>query len=192
MSEQREIQARMEAIERLVRDIEQVSDPSARSLSKQLVQSLMDLHGAGIERMLEVIHSKGEFGQQMIDEMGRDELVRSLLLLYGLHPLDLETRVLQALEKAHFTLRSQGANVELVRISESGAVTLRLQGNGHGCPSSGVSLHSTIERAVYDAAPDVTALTIEDATSAAAGFVSLASLRGGANGALARADGRAK
>lgn len=190
MSGQKEIRPQIEAIERLVRDIDQVSDPSIRNLSKQLVQSLMDLHGAGIERMLEMVHSKGDVGQQIIDEMGRDELVRSLLLLYGLHPLDLETRVVQAVEKARQLLRSHSANIELVRISDGCAVTLRIQGNGHSCRSSAANLQSMIEQAIYDAAPDVTALTIENATPAAAeGFVPLASLQGDAHDLLTRAGG---
>ncbi len=99
MSDQKEIQRRIESIEGLVREIEKVSDPAVRSLSKQLVQSLMDLHGAGLERMLEIVHGSGEAGQSIVDELGRDDLVRSLLLLYGLHPLDLQTRIVEALEK---------------------------------------------------------------------------------------------
>ena len=185
MSEQRETQARIESIEALVREMEKVSDPAARSLSQRLVQALMDLHGAGFERTLEIIHRAGETGQQMIDELGRDPLVRSLLLLYGLHPLDLQSRVLEALETTRPYLRSHGGNVEFVRLSDTGAVTLRLEGTCHSCPSSAVTLQSTVEQAIYEAAPDVTAIIVEGALQESASpgaFVPLEKLGGNGNG----------
>ena len=185
MSDQKEIQRRIESIEGLVREIEKVSDPAVRSLSKQLVQSLMDLHGAGLERMMEIVHGSGDAGQGIVDELGRDNLVRSLLLLYGLHPLDLQTRVVEALEKTRPYLKSHGGNVQLVRVSDSGAVTLRLEGSCHSCPSSAVTLQSTVEQAIYEAAPDVTAIIVEGAiqeSPSPATFVPLASLQGNGNG----------
>jgi hypothetical protein len=60
MPELKEVQKRIESIEGLIREIEKVSDPSIASLSKQLVQALMDLHGSGIERMLEIAHRRGD------------------------------------------------------------------------------------------------------------------------------------
>jgi Fe-S cluster biogenesis protein NfuA/nitrite reductase/ring-hydroxylating ferredoxin subunit len=181
MSEQKEVQKRIEAIEGLIREIESLPDPGARSLSRQLVQSLMDLHGAGFERMLEFVYRAGETGQRMIDDLGRDELVRSLLLLYGLHPLHLEARVVEALEKTRPYLRSHGGNVQLVRLTEAGCVTLRLEGSCHSCPSSAVTLQSTVEQAIYEAAPDVTEIIVEGAVEKAdpsATFVPLAQLGG--------------
>jgi Fe-S cluster biogenesis protein NfuA/nitrite reductase/ring-hydroxylating ferredoxin subunit len=184
MSEHKDVQRRIESIEGLVREIEKVSDPAVQSLSKQLVQSLMDLHGMGLERMLEITHHSGAGGQKIIDDMGRDELVSSLLLLYGLHPLDLETRVVQALEKSRPYLKSHGGNVELVSVNEAGAVTLKLQGSCHSCPSSAVTLQSTVEQAIYDAAPDVTSIMVEGVVAepaVAGGFISLASLEASGN-----------
>ena len=166
-----------------MREIERVSEPAVRSLSRQLIQSLMDLHGMGIERMLEIMHRRGEAGQALIDEMGNDELVCSLLLLYGLHPLDLSQRVLQALEKTRPFLGTHGGHLTLVGVSASGEITLRLEGNGHSCPSSAATLQSTVEQAIYDAAPDATSIVIEGAVRepiANSGFVSLASLQASA------------
>jgi len=95
--------------------------------------------------------------------------VGSLLLLYGLHPVDLETRVRGALEKTRPYLRSHGGNVELVDVDESGAVRLRLQGSCHGCPSSAMTLKLAIEQAIHDAAPDVTSISVEGQTDARSG-----------------------
>jgi Fe-S cluster biogenesis protein NfuA len=186
MSEQDEVQRRIASIEGLVREAERVSDPASRSLCRQLVQSLMDLHGAGLGRMLEIVHQTGEPGQQIIDEMGSDPLVRSLLLLYGLHPLDMETRVLQALEKVRPYLRSHGSEVELIGLTDAGVLTLRFEGSSHSCPSSAATLQSTVEQAVYDAVPDVASIVVDVAEESSPGaFVPLEALRGGARGSEA-------
>jgi Fe-S cluster biogenesis protein NfuA/nitrite reductase/ring-hydroxylating ferredoxin subunit len=176
-----EVQNRLKSIESLVQRIEQVKDPALKATAKELVQSLMEFHGAGLERMLEIVHDSRESGPSVIETLGRDELVRSLLLLYGLHPDALETRVSQALEKTRPYLKSHGGNVNLVAVDDSGAVTLRLEGSCHGCPSSSATLKLAVEEAIYDAAPDVTAIIVEGSIQEqppAGGFVPLSTLEG--------------
>jgi Fe-S cluster biogenesis protein NfuA/nitrite reductase/ring-hydroxylating ferredoxin subunit len=161
---QREEQAFQHSIERvdqLLGRIESIADPAARASAEELVQTLLDLHGAGIERMMEIAADAGAPGYEIIDSYARDDLIGSLLLLYGLHPLDLDTRVRQALDKVRPYLQSHGGNVELININSQGAVRLRLQGSCHGCPSSAMTLKLAIEEALYAAAPDVTALHVE-------------------------------
>lgn len=176
MPAQLEFQQRLQAIERLLGDIESAADPSLRSNVQELVQLIMDLHGAGLERTLELIHAAGEAGEGVIHRMGRDELVSSLLVLYGLHPLDLEARVTEAVEKVRSRLRAHDGSVELLRIQE-GTVQLRLHANGSGCGSTPQALRQMIEDAVYQNAPDITALVIEGADEKR-GFVPLEMLQG--------------
>ena len=83
-------------------------------------------------------------------------------MLYGLHPLDLETRVLQALAQVRPYLRSHGGNVELIGVRD-GVVHLRLVGSCHGCPSSAITMRQTIEKAILGKAPDVIAIEVEGA-----------------------------
>jgi Fe-S cluster biogenesis protein NfuA len=158
----KDFQQRVQRIEALVHEIETVADPDTRAKAVELMQSLMDFHGAGLERMMEVIAETGEASSAIFDNFARDGLVGSLLLLYGLHPLELETRVAQALEKVRPYLSSHGGGVELLGISE-GAVRLRMQGSSHGCPSSAMTLKLAIEEAIYEAAPDATAIEVEGA-----------------------------
>ncbi len=112
-------------------------------------------------------------------QFAADPLVGSLLLLYGLHPVDLETRVHQALEKVRPLLKSHGGNVDLLGIDD-GVVRLKLQGSCHGCPSSAQTLHNAIEEAIYEFAPDVAELKVEGvavpSTPPVSGFVPLAQL----------------
>jgi Fe-S cluster biogenesis protein NfuA len=178
MPGQAEFQQRLQSIERLLGEIEGAADPSLRTSVQQLVQLVMDLHGAGIERMLELVRADATGGEGLIYKLGRDELVASLLVLYGLHPLDLEARVVEALDKARARLRSHQGEAELLSIQD-GTVRLRLHANGHGCGSTAEALKEMVEDAVYQSAPDVTALVVEGAGEKQ-GFVSLEMLQASA------------
>ncbi len=160
----REMQSRMARIEELIRAIDGMADEKARRQTRELVEALMEMQGAGLERMMEIIYKAGPTGQEMIDELGSDDLVSSLLLVHGLHPLDLESRVRNALEKVGPRLAQHGGSVDLLGVSREGAVKLRMAGNCHGCPSSLLTLKFSIEEALYAAAPDVTSLEVEGAT----------------------------
>jgi Fe-S cluster biogenesis protein NfuA/nitrite reductase/ring-hydroxylating ferredoxin subunit len=111
-------------------------------------------------------------GSEMIDRFGEDDLVASLLLLYGLHPLDVEARVLVALDKVRPYLRSHGGNVDLLGVQE-GIVRLQLQGSCNGCASSAMTLNLAIEEAIYNAAPDIVALEVEGVVAQSTPFVQL-------------------
>jgi Fe-S cluster biogenesis protein NfuA/nitrite reductase/ring-hydroxylating ferredoxin subunit len=164
----------MEKIEGLIRTIENLPDPAARASALGLVQALMEFHGAGLERMMEIIADSGESGYAVFDKFGTDDLVGSVLLLYGLHPLPLETRVTQALDKVRPYLDSHGGNVELLDIAD-GVVRLRMQGSCKTCPSSSMTLKLAIEEAIYAAAPDVLLIEAEGLPEqpTAAGFVQI-------------------
>ena len=170
--DKKDVQQRLQKIEQLVHTIESSADPHMRSSAVELMQSLMELHGAGIERMMEIAFDCS--GEEIIDRFADNDLTSSLLLLYGLHPLDLETRVMQALDKVRPYLQSHGGNVELLGITE-GVLRLKLQGSCNGCASSAMTLKLAIEEAIYEAAPDVVGLDVEGVLGEAprSGFVQL-------------------
>lgn len=141
----------------MVNTIQASDDPRARASAIELIQSLMELHSAGLERMMEIAFERDA---EIIDRFAEDELAASLLLLHGLHPLDIETRVAQALEKVRPLLRSHGGDVELLSVKDA-VVRLRLQGSCNGCASSAMTLKSAIEEAIYEAAPDIAGLEVE-------------------------------
>lgn len=173
MPQHREFQQQLESIAELVRRVEAAADPSVRADARKLVESLMSLHGSGLERTLELISAAGETGQDIIDRLGRDEIVASLLVLYGIHPLDFETRVNQGIEKARAFLKSHGGELELVQM-DSGLVRLRMNVNAHGCGSNPAVLKEAVEELIYESAPDVAMLTIVGAEPQS--FVPIASL----------------
>src|SRR5690349_16481580 len=99
MLEEKQFQRRIEQIETLIAKLDQSADPELRACAKDLVRLIMDFHGAGLERMMYMISQSGDPGRNIIERFDRDDLVRSLLLLYGLHPVNFEERVRRAIEK---------------------------------------------------------------------------------------------
>ncbi|HYM06756.1 MAG TPA: NifU family protein [Terriglobales bacterium] len=178
MADSRDFREDMQRIGGLVQELEAIADPAVRAATKGLVQSLMDLHGAALEKALDIVADAGEPGMNVIDRLGRDPLVSSLLILYGLHPEDLETRVMKAVDRVRPQLRKQGCEVEIVGLND-GAIRLRVETGSHTCGSTAKTAQATLEGAVYDAAPDLTSLFIEGfEEKLASGFVALDKLVG--------------
>ena len=163
MAENKNVEQQMQRVEELVQAIETWADPNLRAKAVELVQTLMDFHGAGIDRMMEITARAGAAGYAIFDDFSRDDLVGNLLLLYGLHPLEIETRIANALEKVRPSLNLHEGGVELLGVKD-GIVYLRLEGNCDGCPSSALTLKHTIEEAIYAAAPDVISIEVEGVT----------------------------
>jgi hypothetical protein len=150
------VRKRMQRLENLILEIDRFPDPEVQARTREIVRAILDLHGSGLEKILDHLSRAGEIGRDLIDVLGRDDLVGSLLLLYGLHPLDLETRVRLALDQARLPLRAQGAIIELLGIAK-GVVRLRIR-------SESANLRPAIEEAIYEKAPDVTAIDVEEVT----------------------------
>jgi Fe-S cluster biogenesis protein NfuA/nitrite reductase/ring-hydroxylating ferredoxin subunit len=142
----------------------------ARERAEELVRSVTDLYGAGLQRILAVLRESGRMDEALIGRLVDDDLVASLLLVHGLHPHDVSTRVEAALESVRPYLGSHGGDVELVGVSDEGVVRLRLLGSCDGCPSSSVTLKLAVEEAVQGAAPETTSIEVDtDTADAGAG-----------------------
>jgi Fe-S cluster biogenesis protein NfuA/nitrite reductase/ring-hydroxylating ferredoxin subunit len=156
------LQERVARIETLLGEIEALTDPNARSKAAEMAQVLLELYGEGLARMMEVV-AQGAEGEKAFEAFAEDELISHLLLLHGLHPLDVETRVVRALEEVRPYLQSHGGDVELLGI-EGGVARVRMEGSCDGCPSSAVTLKLAIEEAVLKAAPDLEGIEAEGVT----------------------------
>lgn len=167
-----EFQAHTEKIEQLVERVNALADAEARTTALELLQSLMDLHGAGLARILELANDSGERGRKMLDKIGADPLVGGLLVLYGIHPVEFTTRVRNAVEGVQPVLRKKGASVELLGIDDH-TVRVRIDGSGHGCGNSPEAIEQAVEQAILEAAPEVTQIIAEGVPPANAGFVPL-------------------
>jgi Fe-S cluster biogenesis protein NfuA len=180
VADSKDFREEMQQIGELVQQIESIADPAARASTKKLVQSIMDLHRRALENALDVVAAAGEPGMSIIDRLGDDPLVSSVLILYGLHPEDLQARVTKAVDRIRPQLRKQGCEVELLDVNE-GAIRVRVETGSHSCGSTAKTLQASLEGAIYDAAPDLTSLVIEGfEEKPASGFVALEKLMAGA------------
>lgn len=178
MAHDGEFQEKIRKLGERIAGLDQLPQSASGAGAKELVQLLMDLHGAGLERILEIIFEAGDEGQRIIGKLGRDPLAGSLLLLYSLHPDDVETRVQTAVERIRPRLRKLSCTVDAVEVRD-GAVQMSLTASGHGCGSSAAEVRSIVEEVMYELAPDLVSLQIAGLDQpATAGFVSLDSLMG--------------
>jgi Fe-S cluster biogenesis protein NfuA len=156
--EARDLRAVGTRIEELLGRIRSAGDPGTAETAEEVVRLVVELYGAGLERTVELA------GPEVTERLAGDELVASLLILHGLHPKDTRTRVVEALDKVRPYLGSHAGGVELLGVDPEGVVRLRLEGSCDGCPSSVQTVKLAIERAIEEAAPEVTAVEVENLT----------------------------
>jgi Fe-S cluster biogenesis protein NfuA len=159
-TEQQAPEELVERVQELLGSLDEIADPVAQMRVQELVGTVLELYGAGLERILGVLADAGEPALPIRDALLDDGIVASLLLIHGLYPIPLQERVVQALDSVRPFLASHGGNVELISVEE-GIVRLALQGSCNGCPSSAATLEHALREAIEAAAPDVLGLEVE-------------------------------
>jgi Fe-S cluster biogenesis protein NfuA len=160
-----EAQAPEELVERvqdLLGSLDDIADPFAQQRVQELIGAVLELYGAGLDRILGVVNDAGEAGLPIREALLEDGIVASLLLIHGLFPVPLEERVIEALDSVRPFLASHGGNVELLSVQD-GVARLQLQGSCNGCPSSAATLEHALREAIDAAAPDLLGLEVEGA-----------------------------
>ena len=158
-----EFHAQTERVEKLASKLDQAGDPEVRAAALELVQSVVELHGAALQRLIDKCLETAE-GERVLNHALQDDLVASMFLLHSLHPDDMETRVLRGIEAARPYLKSHGGDCELVSLRD-GVVRLRLHGTCGSCASSSLTLKNAVEEALYQAAPDIREIIAENASA---------------------------
>jgi Fe-S cluster biogenesis protein NfuA/nitrite reductase/ring-hydroxylating ferredoxin subunit len=141
-------------VQDLTAQLEGVPDPHARALADELVSAVIGLYGEGLERIFAALDDDTRA------RLSEDGVVASLMLIHGLYPVSLETRVREALEQVRPYMESHGGDVELVAV-EDGVAKMRLVGHCEGCPASEATLELAIKRALEETAPDLDGLEVE-------------------------------
>jgi Fe-S cluster biogenesis protein NfuA len=142
-------------IERLLAELGADADPAVQRKAEELVRLLVDFYGAALGRVVDLAD------QALLERLVDDELVASLLIVHDLHPLDTRARVQAALERVRPYLGSHAGGVELRGIDDDGVVHLELEGTCNGCQSSTLTVKLSIERAIEEAAPEVTGIDVQ-------------------------------
>jgi len=145
-------------IQELVEKIGTLNDPAARRMLQECLESVLSFYGHGLERILELVDKAGS--EKVRDALIHDPGVCALLLIHGLHPVSLEARLSEALDKVRPYMESHGGNVELLSL-ENDYAKLRLQGHCKTCPSSAVTLELAVRAAIEEACPDLAGFEVE-------------------------------
>ena len=145
-----ELQARLDA----------ASDLATQEVAEELVAAVVQMYGAGLETIFRTLATDGEAGERIAAGLAEDPDVASLLLIHDLHPVPLETRITEALEKVRPYMESHGGNVELISLEE-GVARIRLEGSCSDCKASSATLELAIKQALEEAAPDLWGLEVE-------------------------------
>ena len=152
-------EALVERVQHLTARLEEIPDLEARVIADELASAIVQLYGEGLTRVFAALEQGSDVAairRQLTD----DGVVASLMLIHGLYPVDLETRVREALDGVRPYLDSHGGDVELLGI-EAGIVRLRLEGHCKTCAASQSTLETVIEEALQEAAPDLAGLEVE-------------------------------
>lgn len=151
----------LQRLQCLSEEIESCTDLAVRERMRGVVQIVLDFHQRGLARLMQHLSQSGHHGLVIFDALSSDELVSSLLLLHDLHPLDLNTRLQQVIEKGSTQWATHGVLVQLAGVSPEGIVQLKAVKSSEGWPPSPTGLRTSIQQAIYAAAPDVSGVVIE-------------------------------
>lgn len=155
-----EVAARIEA---LIGDFAASPEPALQRKAQELVKLLMELYGAGLAKMLEILERDERDTTRLVEAMANDELIGSLLTLHDLHPQDSRARIVRELERVRAVA---GVEVTLVEMREASA-RVQVHGQTRSGRISPVELRKLIEGVVQAAAPEVDHVEIEGLGDAA-------------------------
>ncbi len=151
----RELHEHSARVEAVLDEFRAAGDERAMERAEELVRALMGLYAVGLDRVVDLARESA-----LLRRLAEDEVTSSLLVLHDLHPDDASTRIQAALDRVRPYLGSHAGGVELTGVDEVGVAHLTLEGSCNGCPSSTVTVSSTLERAVLEAAPEVVAVDV--------------------------------
>jgi Fe-S cluster biogenesis protein NfuA/nitrite reductase/ring-hydroxylating ferredoxin subunit len=141
-------------VQELTGRLEDLEDAACRELAEELTGAVVQMYGAGLERIVELID------EETRGRLAADELVAGLLMIHDLYPVPIEERVIAALETVRPYMESHGGNVELLGV-EDGIARLRLEGSCKSCRASSSTLELAVRQALQEHAPDLLGMDVE-------------------------------
>ena len=144
----------MARVEELTGRLDHLEDAASRELAEELTSAVVQMYGAGLERIMELTDANSR------SALAEDDLVASLLMIHDLYPVPIEERVQEALDSVRPYMESHGGNVELLGI-EDGIARLRLEGSCKSCRASSSTLELAVRQALESAAPDLEGMDVE-------------------------------
>jgi hypothetical protein len=153
-------QAAAVRIESLLAELGASGDARVRAAAEDLVRQLMQLYGAGLARMMDLIFEQDEAAAAaLFDRFADDPLVASLMALHGLHPQSVEARIARALDRVRPVVSAAGADLTVLAVSDD-SIRLRLD-TQPGVPSPAANVRPIVERVIAEAAPEIERIVFE-------------------------------
>lgn len=165
----------VEQLNALVNELEEYPDTEIREKALDLVQIVLELHGEALRRILSTLDSL-PVKDQLLSRIIGDEVISAILLIHGLLPVELHTRVAAAISELRPYLISQGCDIELLGVEE-GRARARLIRSGKGAPPL-ATLKAEIEKSLNESVPDLLGLDIEGMAEQVQGTARAAALLG--------------
>lgn len=156
----RDVNRQKEHIGELIEQIQQFPNPNMQALLAECMEAVLSLHSSGLERIFELIEKTDGTAKEAKKQLLDDDFVKGMLIMHGLHPDDLETRLYRALDKVKPYMDSHGGSVKVLSL-ENGVAKLKLEGSCDGCPSSVSTLELGIKEAIEEECPDLMGLEVE-------------------------------
>lgn len=156
------------AVQELQAGLDAVEDQATRELAEELMSAVVQMYGAGLDRIMGALSGSGDEGRRLALALAEDPAVAPLLFIHDLHPVPLRERVQEALEHVRPYMESHGGNVELISLQD-GVARISLQGSCSDCAASAMTLELAIKQALEEAAPDLEELQVEGVSPVAAG-----------------------
>ncbi|HEX3809526.1 MAG TPA: hypothetical protein VHW02_07465 [Rhizomicrobium sp.] len=139
-------------IDELTQGLDKIKDPAARGAAQKLLEAVLDLHGLALAKISASL-AADENGRALYDALGRDEQVKAVFLLYGLHPESARERVRDVVAALEHKL---GVEIRLLSVGDSVARVAIQPGHGDWD-----ALCHEVGGAIIDAAPDLDDVAID-------------------------------
>jgi hypothetical protein len=159
MTSHRNDQAAGERIETLVRELSSLSDPIVRQNAEEIIRLLTEMYGVALARICQILN-RDEPSRRIFESVCQDDVVASLLILHGLHPQDVETRIGHALERVRPELDLHGGTVKLVAVRDSIAY-LRVEGDGDCGSRLSPTAEIKLTQAIKESAAEIHRIELE-------------------------------
>jgi len=141
-------------VEELLAELQSAADPTVHERAEALVSLLVEFYGAGLGRILDLV-GREPSGEGIVRRLAQDDLLASLFILHGIHPIPVGDRVHEAIEGVRPQLGA--TRVALLGIDDDGVAHCELTVGGCGSAPLDVA-RAALEKAILDAAPEIVAV----------------------------------
>lgn len=159
MSDAAQLEAESARIAQLLDEIRELVALPAWQRVEDLLRRVVALYGAGLAHALEHARASGAEPAALDARLCDDELLASLLVLHGLHPLPAEARIRRALGLVREQLDLREDQLALVEIADGVARLAATDDLGGGAMAPSVA-EGVIRRVLEAAAPELRGVTI--------------------------------